>query len=98
MVANPGLPLPPSGPSSLRMYPSDLLPVLQSLLSTLADIEFAHQSEVEAVRSSSVEESLNQVLIRELQERHRERREPYARQLEVLREHISTITSYHCAK
>jgi hypothetical protein len=75
------------------MYPADLLPVLQSLLSTLADIEFAHQSEIEAVRSSSVEESLKQALIGELQERHRKRRERYARQLEELREHISSIAS-----
>jgi hypothetical protein len=75
------------------MYPADLLPVLQSLLSTLADIDLAHQSEVEAVRSSSVEESLKQALIRELQERHGERREPYVRQLRVLREHISSIAS-----
>lgn len=71
MVSNPGLPLPPSGPRFLHMYPADLLPVLQSLLSTLADIEIAHQSEAEAVRTSSVGESLKQALIRELQERHR---------------------------
>jgi hypothetical protein len=80
------------------MYSADLLPVLQSLLSTLANIEIAHQSEVEAVRSSSVEKDLKQLLVREVQEHHRKRRESYARQLEVLREPISTIASGHRAK
>jgi hypothetical protein len=70
------------------MYPAELQPLLQSLLATLADIDFAHQSDIEAVRASSAEEWLKQATIRNLQQRHRERREPYVRQLEALQARI----------
>jgi hypothetical protein len=76
-----------------RLYSADLLPALQSVLVSLADIDVAHESEIEAARNSSVEESLRQGLILELQERHRKRREPYVRQLAVLSEHIGSIGS-----
>src|SRR4051794_31859390 len=32
-----------------RLYPSELLPSLQSLLATLADIDFEHESDVETI-------------------------------------------------
>ena len=70
--------------NAARPYPSELLPSLQSLLATLADIDFEHESDVETVRSSSVDEWLKLTTIRKLQEHHRERRMPRIAQLERL--------------
>ena len=76
-----------------RMYSPDLQPLLQSLLATLADIDFAHQSDIETVRNSSAEEWLKQTTIRKLQQRHRERREPYVRQLKALQARIRGLAA-----
>lgn len=73
------------------MCPPELRPLLNLLLKTLADIDFEHESDVETVRSSSVDEWLKQAVIRTLQERHRERRAPYVRQLDVLQEQIRAL-------
>jgi hypothetical protein len=71
-----------------RMYSPELQPLLQSFLATLADIDLAHQSDIETVRNSSAEDWLKQDTIRRLQQRHRERREPYVRRLEAVQERI----------
>ena len=70
------------------MYPPELLPLLQSLLATVADIDFEHESDVETVRNSSVDEWLKQTTIRKLHECHRERRMPYVQQLESLQRRL----------
>ena len=67
--------------------------MLQSLLATLADIDFAHESDIETVRNSLAEDWLKQTTIRKLQQRHRERREPYVRRLEALQERIRTLAA-----
>ncbi len=82
-----------SGPDAARLYPSELLPSLQSLLAALADIDFEHESDVETIRNSSVDEWLKQTAIRTLQERHRERRAPYVRHLTVLQERLQAIAA-----
>ncbi len=81
------------GPHPARMYSPDILPLLQSLLATLADIDFEHESEVESVRNSASDEWLKQAAIRKLQERHRERRAPYIRELEALQERIRALAA-----
>jgi hypothetical protein len=68
--------------------PSELRPFLQSLRATLADIDFEHESDVETVRSSSVDEWLKLTTIRKLQEHHRERRMPCIAQLERLQDRM----------
>jgi hypothetical protein len=73
-----------------RMYPSELLPSLQALLAALADIDFAHESDIETVRNSSADEWLKQTVIGRLQARHQERRTPYVQQLERLQKQILT--------
>jgi hypothetical protein len=57
-------------------------------LATLADIDLAHEGDVETVRNSGAEEWLKQTVIRRLEENHRRRREPYVRQPEVLEARI----------
>ena len=75
------------------MYSPELQPLLRSLLASVADIDFAHESDIATVRTSSAEDWLKQATIRKLQQRHRERREPYVRQLEALQERISVFAA-----
>ena len=78
----------PAGTNAARSYPSELLPSLQSLLAALANIDVEHESDIETIRNSSVDEWLRQVTIMKLQERYHERRAPYVRQLAALQKRI----------
>jgi hypothetical protein len=82
-----------SAPSISRMYAPELLPLLQSLLADLADLDFEHASDVETIGNSTAEEWLKQAAIRRLQDRHRERRTPYVRQLEAVQERVRTMAA-----
>jgi hypothetical protein len=75
-----------TGNGATRLDPSELRLFLQSLRATLADIDFEHESDVETVRNSSVDEWFKQTTIRKLQERHQVRRRPCVAQLERLQE------------
>jgi hypothetical protein len=75
------------------MYTPEILPLLQSLLAALADIDSAHESDVEAVRGSGAEEWLKQTVIPKLEVRHRERRAPYVRQLEAVAKCIRAMAA-----
>lgn len=70
------------------MYSPDILPLLQSLLSTLADIDFAHESDLETVKNSAIEAPLTRKFVEKLQQQHQERRAPYVQQVAVLRERM----------
>jgi hypothetical protein len=59
----------------------------------LADIDFVHASEVALIRNSDADEWLKQSVIRRLDERHRERRTPYVRQLEAVEERIRALAA-----
>lgn len=76
-----------------RVYPPDLQPLLQSILAALADIDLVHDSEVAIVRDSAADEWLKQTVIRKLDERHRERRAPYVRQLAALEARIRALAA-----
>jgi hypothetical protein len=71
-----------------RLSSLELLPLLQSLRTTLADIDFEHESDVETIRNSAVDDWLKRTTIRKLQERHRSRRMPCVAQLERLQERM----------
>jgi hypothetical protein len=81
------------GPDAARPYPSELVPSLQSLLATLADLDFEHTSDVETVRNSPVEDWLKQTVIRTLEERHRQRRAPCIGQLERLERRMQALAA-----
>jgi hypothetical protein len=76
-----------------RVYPPDLQPLLQSILAALADIDFVHASEVAIIRDSDADEWLKQSVIRRLEERHRERRAPFVRQLAAMEERIRALAA-----
>ena len=93
MAANPERRSSNAGMDASRVYPPELLPLLQSLLATVADIDFEHESDVETVRNSSADEWLKQTTIRKLQECHRERRMPYVQQLESLQRRLRALAA-----
>ena len=81
------------GMDAAHTYSPEVLPLLQLLLATLADIDFEHESDVETVRNSSAEEWLKQATIRKLQDRHQKRRAPYVRKLESLQMQVQVMAA-----
>jgi len=75
-------------PASSRTYSPDILPHLQTLLADLADIDFAYEKNLEAIKRSPVEEERKREMIARLWQQHRERRAPYVQELMLLREQI----------
>jgi hypothetical protein len=71
-----------------RMYSPDLQPLLQSLLGTLADIDFEYERERDNVNGRAMDMNLKIRLLEKLKQHHRQRREPYLQQLAILQEHI----------
>jgi hypothetical protein len=74
--------------SHLQSPTPDILPLLQSLLATLADIDFAYQKDREIILTSATEEPLKQRVIATLAKRHHERRDPYLRKIDKLERQI----------
>jgi hypothetical protein len=64
----------PPSMGEVRMYSPGVGPLLQSLLATLADIDFAFESDLEVVENSATDETLKRKIIERLREQHRERR------------------------
>jgi hypothetical protein len=93
MSTTPGSPSRLASGNTPRVYAPELQPLLQSLLAALADIDLAHANEVAIVRNSDADEWLKQSVIRRLEERHRERRVPYVRQLEAVEERIRAFAA-----
>jgi hypothetical protein len=67
--------------------------LLQGLLSTLADIDFAYENDLETVRTSAADEAVKQTVINKLQQQHCERRAPYVRQLAVLEKRMRAVAA-----
>ncbi len=70
--------------ATVRIYSPAVLPMLQSLLATLADLDCACDGDLEAVENSGVPDSIKQEVIRTFKQRHQERRAPYLRKLQAL--------------
>jgi hypothetical protein len=71
--------------------PAEFEPVMQSLLATLADIDFAHQREVERVNSTALDDRFKTVMIARLDQHHRERRQPYAEEVLRLQQRMRSL-------
>jgi hypothetical protein len=72
----------------LGTYSPDILPLLQSLLAALADIDFEYQKDQETILTSATEEPLRQRAIATLAKRRQERRAPYLREIDKLEKQI----------
>ena len=64
-----------------RVCPADVQPLMQTLLATLADIDFEHECEVEKVKGSVTDPGLKATMMVRLAQRHGERRHPYVEEL-----------------
>jgi hypothetical protein len=76
-----------------RMYSPAVGPLLQSLLATLADIDFAFESDLEVVENSATDEALKRKIIERLREQHRERRDPYVRRIDALQQGFQQLVA-----
>jgi glucan phosphorylase len=71
-----------------RIYSPAFQPLLQSLLSTLADMDFDYEKEREKLSSTSPDTTVKSRALEKLKNRHRERREPYIQQLTILQKRM----------
>ncbi len=76
-----------------RMYVPGVAPLLQSLLATLADIDFAFESDLEVVETSATDEALKRKIVERLRAEHRERRAPYVRQIDALQKRLQLLVA-----
>ena len=74
-----------NGSKGDRVYAPDILPRLQSLLATLADLDVAHGSNVLVIESRPMADVRKDQLIADLWQAHCRRRAPYLREIESLR-------------
>ena len=75
------------------VMPAELRPVVQSILATLADIDFAHEKELEKLNQSDLNEAFKLRLVAKLDQIHREKREPYAQELVRLQDRFRSLLS-----
>jgi hypothetical protein len=75
------------------MYSPHLQRLLQALLATLADIDFAFESDLETVRNSTADEAVKRTVLAKLRERHAERRAPYVQQLAAMQERMRAVAA-----
>ena len=73
------------------VLPADLEPAMQSVLATLADIDFAHRQEVERVSSSRLDDVFKSRLVARLDSVHREQRGPYAKEVVRLQRRMRAL-------
>ncbi|MBJ6125806.1 hypothetical protein [Microvirga splendida] len=84
---------PDNGPHHPRIYSPAFQPLLQSLLATLADLDFDYEKEREKLSNASPDTSIRIRALEKLKTRHRERREPYIQQLAILQKRMMEMRS-----
>ncbi len=73
---------------SSKPYSADIQPLMQTLLAILADLDFAHECELERIAAGPGDLALKECLRARLEAQHGERRAPYLQQLERLQARI----------
>lgn len=76
------------------VYPDDLEPAVQDLLSVLANIDTHYEGERERLELWSGPDSVKERLSAQLAEAHRQEREPHVKQLAELHQRWVTETLY----
>jgi hypothetical protein len=71
---------------SERWNSPDRQHAVRALIDTLIDIDLEHQRQREHLSRSALDPTSNQRMLKKLNEQHRQRREPYVRQLIALQE------------
>lgn len=67
-----------------RIYSPNLQPLIQSILSTLANIDYEYEAEKNKISTRTADINLKIKVLEKLKARHHERREPYIVQLSIL--------------
>jgi hypothetical protein len=78
---------------SPQVYSPALQPLMQSLLTTLANIDCEHEREIAKAGRSSAQASFKSHLLAKLKQRHRERREPYVQQIAILKQRMHSFSA-----
>jgi hypothetical protein len=73
------------------MYSPTYQPLLQSLLATLADIDFDYEKEREKLSINSPDANIKIRALERLKARHYERRQPYIQQLAILQKRMMEL-------
>jgi hypothetical protein len=73
------------------MYSPTYQPLLQSLLATLADIDFDYEQEREKLSINSPDANIKIRALEKLKARHYERRQPYIQQLAILQKRLMEL-------
>jgi hypothetical protein len=84
-------PYPEGATPSARMYSPNLQPLIQTLLSALADIDFEYECEREKLDRNPLDLSTKTRVLERLKTQHQERRTPYIRQLAILQKRVSDL-------
>jgi hypothetical protein len=74
-----------------KIYSPTYQPLLQSLLATLADIDFDYEKERDKLSRNAPDTNIRIRALEKLKARHRERREPYIQQLAVLQQRMMEL-------
>jgi hypothetical protein len=74
-----------------RIYSPTFQPLLQSLLATLADIDFDYEQERAQLSRTSPDTNIKIRALEKLKARHHERRQPYVQQLAILQERMMEL-------
>ncbi|MEE1655020.1 hypothetical protein VB618_02340 [Microvirga sp. CF3062] len=82
-----------NGAHHLRIYSPAFQPLLQSLLATLADLDFDYEKEREKLSNTAPDASIKIRALEKLKNRHRERRDPYIQQLAVLQKRMMELSA-----
>jgi hypothetical protein len=82
----------PQQGSTRPVYSPNLHATMAALLSTLANIDFEHEREMDALAGSAVKGVVREHIAERLRSRHRERREPYVERLLDLQAQAMAMT------
>ncbi|HEV2565873.1 MAG TPA: hypothetical protein VGU19_12400 [Microvirga sp.] len=74
-----------------RIYSPTFQPLLQSLLATLADIDFDYEQERAQLSRTSPDTNIKIRALEKLKARYHERRQPYVQQLAILQERMMEL-------
>ena len=82
---------PSNGAHHPRIYSPAFQPLLQSLLATLADLDFDYEKKREKLSNTSPDTTIKIRALEKLKNRHRERRDPYIQQLAILQKRMMDL-------
>ena len=77
------------GEADRRIYAAEVLPLLQLLLTMVADLDCEYEREQERIGATIMDPELRDTALAELEKRHQDRRDPYLQRLRRIEEQLS---------